>query len=179
LGLGIKVLIESKPNDDEIKKLKDRHGVPIIRRINRIDVSDLFLPLDEYKSCKGEGAVMIQDEGERFLLVRKKNEESWFLPSGRIRRDEGIEEGTIRETFEETGLQVKLERMPAIHIVNLYFTNTTLRLWHFIFISRNYIGTPGTLDKYEIGDVRFFKTPPTKNREFEKTWIRMVIEDIT
>lgn len=47
----------------------------------------------------------------KVLLVKRKNEPAkgmWFLPGGRILKNEKLENAVIRKTKEETGLDVKV-----------------------------------------------------------------------
>ena len=175
------LLIESKPNDSELQSLKAKYGEPFVRRIDRKDVSNQELTSTDcstFSKCKGEGVVLIFDKSDRLLLVKKRGENRWFLPSGRIWSEEDIEAGTIREAKEETGLDVELKKMPAIHIVDLHFQNGILRLWHFIFIAESCNNHLRVQDNFEIDDCRFFKSFPKENSEFEKEWIEIVLEDV-
>lgn len=47
-------------------------------------------------------------ENRKFLLVNHKKLGKWVQPGGHIEANEDPEEAAIRETFEETGLSVKL-----------------------------------------------------------------------
>jgi ADP-ribose pyrophosphatase YjhB (NUDIX family) len=51
--------------------------------------------------------------GDRILLARHKRgeEEYWVLPGGAVERGETAEEAAIRETREETGLEVRIDRL--------------------------------------------------------------------
>lgn len=51
--------------------------------------------------------------GDRILLARHKRgeEEYWVLPGGAVEPGETAEEAAIRETREETGLEVRIERL--------------------------------------------------------------------
>ena len=53
---------------------------------------------------------------DKVLLVRSqyKGEEFFLFPGGGIEFGETLEEGAIRETFEETGIKVKIKKL--IHI---------------------------------------------------------------
>lgn len=55
--------------------------------------------------------VLIEDG--RLLLVKQKLSEarSWSLPGGRLERGETLEQGVVREIKEETGLDVRVERL--------------------------------------------------------------------
>ena len=172
------LLFDSKPDEEEYQYLISKYGEPKIRNIDRYDVKEITLPVSHYENCIGEGVGIILDNSGKYVLVKKKNEVVWFFPSGRVMKGETIEEGTIREVFEETGLKVELESLPSIHIKDLHFKNGILRLWHFNFIIKTYNGTLQKEDDHEIGDCGFFSEPPETNRQFEKEWIQMVLEDI-
>lgn len=52
-------------------------------------------------------------ENGKILLVNQKvsTTRSWSLPGGRLEQGETLEEGIIREMLEETGLNVKVEKL--------------------------------------------------------------------
>ena len=52
-------------------------------------------------------------EDEKILLVNQKVSPNrlWSLPGGRLEQGETLEEGVIRELFEETGLNVKVIKL--------------------------------------------------------------------
>lgn len=57
-------------------------------------------------------AVVVVKKGHRFLMVQeKKHGQLWYLPAGRVELGETFFEAAIRETREETGLDVELENI--------------------------------------------------------------------
>ena len=69
-----------------------------------------YVHFDDPKVATG---VVAQRRG-RVLLVRRNHEPhfgEWSFPSGYIDRGEVLEDGAVRETKEETGLDVKIERL--------------------------------------------------------------------
>ena len=54
------------------------------------------------------GCVILRDN--RILLVKKKKDWYWKIPSGKIDSGETPEQTAIRETKEETGLDVRLTK---------------------------------------------------------------------
>ena len=70
-------------------------------------------PLDDYKDSDSVGKVVIYDKSGRILILQRSDEgQLWDLPGGHIknieiaRGEQGLEDGTEREVFEETGLLV-------------------------------------------------------------------------
>ena len=60
-----------------------------------------------------EGAhVLVEDEGSRILVVRSTYMgPGWMLPGGRVERGETPQAAAERETREETGLEVAVDRL--------------------------------------------------------------------
>jgi len=68
----------------------------------------------------GIGVFVIKDH--KFLMGRRKNSHgdgTWSVPGGHLNFGETVEEGAIRETFEETG--VKIKRVKIVGITNDIF----------------------------------------------------------
>lgn len=63
-----------------------------------------------------EGAhVLATDENGRVLVVRTTYlGPEWMLPGGRVERGETPHAGAVRETLEETGLEVRIERLVLV-----------------------------------------------------------------
>ncbi len=54
-------------------------------------------------------ALVIVRDGDRFLLVHEKKDRGWYLPAGRVEPHETFAQGAIRETIEESGVEVELD----------------------------------------------------------------------
>lgn len=55
---------------------------------------------------------------EGVVLVKRRNEPhkgKWALPGGFVRYGERVEEAAVREALEETGLDVKLQRLVGVY----------------------------------------------------------------
>jgi len=68
----------------------------------------------------------------RFLLLKRRNppvKGEWWLPGGRIRKGEELEEAVKREVLEETGLECEIIRQvgvinqifPECHTISIYY----------------------------------------------------------
>ena len=55
-------------------------------------------------------AVVIHEDGERVLLHQRKDFRWWALPGGNIEDGESPGQAAIRETFEETGYQIEIDK---------------------------------------------------------------------
>ncbi|MBD3332488.1 NUDIX domain-containing protein [candidate division GN15 bacterium] len=61
---------------------------------------------------------IIQDPSGRVVLIRRKNDpfkDCWALPGGFVEIGETVEEAARRETKEETGLTVELDRLVGVY----------------------------------------------------------------
>ena len=70
-------------------------------------------PLDDYKDSESVGKVVIYDQSDRVLILQRSDEgHLWDLPGGHLKKvelargEQGYEDGTEREVFEETGVLI-------------------------------------------------------------------------
>jgi 8-oxo-dGTP diphosphatase len=93
-----------------------------MRRRRRIRAADLpriliglavgLAGLFSGRYARVEGAnVLVTDDGGRVLVVRPTYAREWMIPGGRVERGETPHAAAIRETREETGLHVVLDRL--------------------------------------------------------------------
>jgi len=79
--------------------------------------------------------VVIDDEG-RALLIQRRDNGHWEPPGGILELNETPEEGVRREVFEETGLQVEVERLTGV------YKNMSRGIVALVFRCRHLGGTP-------------------------------------
>ncbi|MCI0398676.1 MAG: NUDIX domain-containing protein [Chloroflexi bacterium] len=60
--------------------------------------------------------VAVIDNG-RVLLTKRKDFEVWCLPGGHVEAEESVAQAAVRETVEETGLEVRLTRLVGIYSI--------------------------------------------------------------
>ncbi len=72
-----------------------------------------------YLDPKVAAAAVVRWEDGRVVLLRRAQRDRahglWILPGGHVDRGEVVEEATLREVAEETGLQVELERLLGVY----------------------------------------------------------------
>jgi 8-oxo-dGTP pyrophosphatase MutT (NUDIX family) len=98
---------------DEIKRLGQDYGQPLLRTID-LGVSGAFDPLDK-PDRYGEVCMVVRRPNGRLLTMKKEfyPPNAFRLLTGGIKPGESIFDGLLRETHEETGLQVEVRRFLA------------------------------------------------------------------
>ncbi|MDN3506578.1 MAG: NUDIX domain-containing protein [Simkaniaceae bacterium] len=109
--------------------------------------------------------VIFNEDRTKILLIKRRDIPVWVLPGGGIEPGEKPEEAAIRESDEETGMQVTLTRKVAYY----HPKNRLTRQTHFFECVAS--GTPQTGP--ETRDIAFFSLDklPGKLVPFYKTWI--------
>jgi len=104
------------------------------------------------------GGVVHRSEGERveILLVHRRSPLLWALPKGTPDSGESIEETALRETREETGIEVEIEK--PLGSISYFFVRERIRFHktvHF-FLMRPVGGSIAEHD-HEFDEVRWFQ----------------------
>jgi ADP-ribose pyrophosphatase YjhB (NUDIX family) len=63
------------------------------------------------------GVNIIIRDNDKVLLIHRSDFDIWALPGGGIDDGESVEESAIRETLEETGLTVKVEKLLGLYSI--------------------------------------------------------------
>ncbi len=86
-------------------------------------------------------AAAVVDEQGRVLAVRRTDNDHWEPPGGVLELDETIEQGLVREVFEETGLVVEPETLTGV------YKNMTRGIVALVFRCRVIAGEPDISDE--------------------------------
>ena len=60
-------------------------------------------------------AVILDDDEDHVLLIRRRDNDRWEPPGGILELGETLDEGVRREVREETGLDVRVERLSGVY----------------------------------------------------------------
>jgi 8-oxo-dGTP pyrophosphatase MutT (NUDIX family) len=85
----------------EVKKLKKLDSLTLVTEKKRRLIQHLK---DQFKIIKAAGGLVIKD-GKILMIYRLKK---WDLPKGKMKKDEDVREGAIREVEEECGITVQV-----------------------------------------------------------------------
>lgn len=124
----------------------------IARLLNRIP----FRQRELVTPRVGANAVIFDEQG-RVLLTKRQDNGLWCLPGGHMDLGETIQETVIRETEEETGLKVVVERLVGIYSMpypGYVYKNPKKQILVVTFICRPIGGSLRLTD--ETSDVRYF-----------------------
>lgn len=91
-------------------------------------------------------------DGGRILLMQREDFEVWGLPGGGVDTGETLAEAALRETLEETGLEVKLERLVGIYSR----LGSAVLGGHVVLFTAKPVGGQIKAERGESVDVRYF-----------------------
>jgi ADP-ribose pyrophosphatase YjhB (NUDIX family)/ubiquinone/menaquinone biosynthesis C-methylase UbiE len=123
----------------------------------------------------GANAIVLNEAGE-VLLIRRSDNGRWCLPGGHVDYGETVEGCAVREAYEETGIQVEVERLSGVYSKPYEAREGLTHASHYVilgFVCRP-VGGEIRLSQ-ESTDVRYFS--PDRLPETLWTWHRLRIED--
>lgn len=118
--------------------------------------------------------ILIEDN--KILLVKQKVSEkrNWSLPGGKLERGETLEQGIIRETKEETGLETEVVKL--LYICDVEATENTLL--HITFLLKRVSGEiqlpTNEFESNPIYDVEFVEVSELEAYGFSKKFIELI-----
>ena len=91
-------------------------------------------------------------ENKKILLTKREDFEVWCLPGGAVDMGESVAQAAVRETLEETGLDVELTRLIGVY---------SRPSWpgagmHIVSFAARVIGGKLTADPNEVIDIGYF-----------------------
>jgi ADP-ribose pyrophosphatase YjhB (NUDIX family) len=85
-------------------------GEPVTRRDYLDDPS-----APKANSLVPAASAIVVDDGGRILLHRRTDNEYWSIPGGAMEPGESIAETAVREVREETGIDVRVEKLLGVY----------------------------------------------------------------
>ncbi|GLV59478.1 NUDIX hydrolase [Dictyobacter sp. S3.2.2.5] len=140
---------------DELAQLVQRYGQPIVQSAE-LQIHESFDPLSKTDRY-GEVCMVIRRKNGRLLTMIKTfyPKGAYRLLTGGINHGEYIFDALLRETQEETGLQVEVKRFLAVATYHLEDTDQAPAFYTFAFLLDELDGTLGAIDEDEqVGEFR-------------------------
>jgi 8-oxo-dGTP pyrophosphatase MutT (NUDIX family) len=116
-----------------------------------------FNPKFDVASC------IIEYDGKILFLKRQKNKpqpNKYSLPAGKIENDESVEDGIIREVFEETGINLKKDKVKYLKKRYVQYTNYQF-IYHSFF--------------YKLDNMPIIKINEVEDQEYKWVDIKEVL----
>jgi ADP-ribose pyrophosphatase YjhB (NUDIX family) len=133
----------------ELEQLAQRYGQPLVYTAD-LGANDLFDPLNKTDRY-GEVCMVVRRKNGRLLTMTKTfyPKGAYRLPTGGINYGESIHDALLRETNEETGLQVNINRFLAAIAYRVPNVNPQPLFYTFAFLLDEVSGTLGAIDETE------------------------------
>ena len=169
-----RAVVEEKPSDEQWQDLCDEFGRP--RKIRKTWDLRHLNPRAGWSPCAGEVMLLVKRRNGAVAYVSRRGcEDDWFLPMGRIGPAEPIAKAAKREAYEETGLSVTIESVPAIYLVDIHFKEWRLVRWHFLVRARSASARVRPIDADEIGSAGFFPEPQFNGSAYMRRWMSSIL----
>jgi ADP-ribose pyrophosphatase YjhB (NUDIX family) len=123
-------------DESEVTAIAARYGQPLRRQVESEIGQELFVArFMRASDRRGEVVLAIERPDGRLLLHRKAHyaAEHFRLPTGGVNLDEPVLDAVLRETMEETGLQVAVVRFMAVIDYRLRFDPIRLPFVSYLF----------------------------------------------
>ncbi|MBD3190048.1 MAG: NUDIX domain-containing protein [Candidatus Heimdallarchaeota archaeon] len=103
MGKILQLSIETQETRDMILKMKSKWKRKKVRKKNQRKNTKKSQEIDQISA----GGVVFRVKGDKVqvALIRDQNTHNWILPKGQIEEGESLEDTSLRETKEETGLK--------------------------------------------------------------------------
>lgn len=116
----------------------------------------------------GAFAVIFNEQGQ-VLMCHRRDRDAWNLPGGAVERREMMNEAVVRETKEETGLEVVVDRFVGV------YGKADRDDLVFVFLCRVVAGRLTTTD--ESDELAFFDPINLPSNTLARSWQVQRIQD--
>ncbi len=139
----------SQEIQDELTQLAHTYGTPLVRPVD-LGISTMFDPLNRTDRY-GEVCMVVRRRDGHLLTAIKTfyPRNAYRLLTGGINHGERVYDALLRETHEETGLEVKVSRFLAAIAYSLNNENETPVFYTFAFLLEEVSGVLEVLDEDE------------------------------
>ncbi|MBT2213777.1 NUDIX domain-containing protein [Actinomadura sp. NEAU-AAG7] len=114
--------------------------------------------------------VVVENDKGEILMIRRTDNDNWALPGGAIDIGESVAQAAIRETKEETGIDIEVINLVGIysdprHVIHYTSNNEVRQEFSILLTARAVAGTPVTSD--ESREVRWLQRVDYKDLKMD------------
>ncbi|MFE9100397.1 NUDIX domain-containing protein [Actinomadura geliboluensis] len=126
--------------------------------------------------------VVVENDSGEILMIRRTDNGNWSLPGGAIDLGESVTHAAIRETKEETGIDVEIAGLIGIysdpkHLIH-YTSNDEVRQEFSITLSALMVGGAETPSS-ESSEVRWISKEVVQDLEMDRSMRRRIGDYLT
>jgi 8-oxo-dGTP pyrophosphatase MutT (NUDIX family) len=134
---------------NELEQLAERYGRPLVRNVD-LGVHSMFDPLSRTDRI-GEVCMVVRRPDGNLLTMKKTfyPQGAYRLLTGGINHGERVLDALLRETYEETGLEVSITRFLVAVAYHVEGMGTRPVFYTFAFLLDEVGGTLGAVDEKE------------------------------
>lgn len=150
----------------------------LVSGVDEKDIEACYHPVKEYVTPKVDIRAVVFNAHDEILLVREQADGRWALPGGWADVGFTPKEVAVKETREETGLNVRADRLLAVMDKRCHAHPTSPFYIYKLFILCEQIGGTFT-DTFDILDKGFFalnRLPPLSTDRILPEQIRLMDE---
>jgi ADP-ribose pyrophosphatase YjhB (NUDIX family) len=131
----------------------------------------------KYPVCPLIGVGALIHRGDKIVVVKRENEPAkgkWSIPGGLLELGERVYDGVKREVMEETGLDVKIDRLLDV-IDNIVYDDEGKICYHYVLIDYLCSPSPGDLKAgTDVKEAQWIKLKDINNLPTTKTLKRLL-----
>lgn len=141
-----------------LNRLEEKYGVPrILRTAYTMNQQGFDLLKWSMRHGRAHDVTLFISKGDKIAVIRKPSYplDVYRPPSGGVERGEDFETGAQREAYEETGLEIQLQRYLLKVYVHFSFEDETVFWTSHVFAAQAVGGHLQPVDTKEIAGARW------------------------
>lgn len=123
---------------------------------------------------------VIRDPKGRILLGRRAGTDIWLMPGGAVEPEETPANAAVREVWEETGLQVRLEGIAGVYggsECTVRYENGDRNSYMMVVFEARPVGGELRADGDEIAELRYFELERIRELPLA-SWVPELLQDL-
>jgi ADP-ribose pyrophosphatase YjhB (NUDIX family) len=121
--------------------------------------------------------VVVENDRGEILMIRRTDNDNWALPGGAIDLGESVTQAAIRETKEETGVEVEITGAVGIysdpkHVIHYTSNDEVRQEFSIVLTARPLSGSLRT--STESSEVRWWSTEKVRSKPLHSSMLKRI-----